>query len=142
MIILEIRRGKFSRSSDRCHPANPIRRALETREGRRHLAKRIRQGHLPSTATLAEYEAIILTIVSHPHAFVYVYRYGSADYPTLVAPYKDQMWLAMFNLDGVIETAFPPDKPETYFGSDPRYIPLGLVREENVANSPRPMPVW
>jgi len=96
---------------------------------RRHLAKRIRQGHLPSTATLAEYEAIILTIVSHPDAFVYVYRYGSADYPTLVAPYKDQMWLAMFNLDGVIETAFPPDKPETYFGSDPRYIPLGLVRE-------------
>lgn len=96
---------------------------------RRHLAKRIRQGHLPSTATLAEYEAIILTIISHPDAFVYVYRYGSADYPTLVAPYKDQVWLAMFNLDGVIETAFPPDKPETYFSSDPKYIPLGLVRE-------------
>ncbi len=98
-------------------------------KGRQHLAKRIRQGHLPPTTTLTEYEAIILTIVSHPNAFVYVYRYGSTDYPTLVAPYEGQTWLAMFNLDGLIETAFPPDWPDAYFSDDPRYIPVGQARE-------------
>ena len=98
-------------------------------KGRRHLEKRIRQGHLPPLTTLAEYATIILSILSHPEAFVYVYRYGSTDYPTLVAPYGGRIWLAMFNWDGVIETAFPPDKPETYFQDDPKYIPLGSARE-------------
>jgi hypothetical protein len=98
-------------------------------KGQRHLAKRIRQGHLPPATTLAEYEAIILAIVSHPDAFVFVYRYGSTDYPTLVAPYKGRIWLAMFSLDGIIETALPPDEPDTYFSAEPRYIPVGLVKE-------------
>lgn len=77
----------------------------------------------------SEYEAIILAIVSHPDAFVFAYRYGSTDYPTLVAPYKGRTWLAMFSLDGIIETAFPPDKPDTYFSADPRYIPVGPTKE-------------
>lgn len=98
-------------------------------KGHRHLAKRIRQGHLPPATTLAEYEAIILAIVSHPDAFVFVYRYGSTDYPTLVAPYQGRIWLAMFNLDGIMETAFPPDEPDTYFSADPRYIPVGAAKE-------------
>jgi hypothetical protein len=91
--------------------------------------KRIRQGHLPPATTLAEYEAIILAIVSHPDAFVFVYRYGSTDYPTLVAPYQGRIWLVMFNLDGIMETAFPPDEPDTYFSTDPRYIPVGPAKE-------------
>ncbi len=98
-------------------------------KGHRHLAKRIRQGHLTPATTLAEYEAIILTIVSHPDASVFVYRYGSTHYPTLVAPYKGRTWLAMFNLNGIMETAFPPDEPDTYFSTDPRYISLGPARE-------------
>jgi len=98
-------------------------------KGRRHLEKRIRQGHLPPATTLAEYEAIILAVVSHPDAFVFVYRYGSTDYPTLVAPYEGRIWLAMFSLDGIMETAFPPDKPDTYFSADPRYIPVGPAKE-------------
>lgn len=98
-------------------------------KGRLHLEKRIRQGHLPPATTLVEYEAIILAIVSHPDAFVFIYRYGSTDYPTLVAPYKGRIWLAMFSLDGIIETAFPPDEPDTYFSADPRYIPVGPAKE-------------
>jgi hypothetical protein len=98
-------------------------------KGHRHLEKRIRQGHLPPATTLAEYEAIILAIVSHPDAFGFVYRYGSTGYPTLVAPYKDRIWLAMFSLDGIMETAFPPDEPDTYFSADPRYISVGPATE-------------
>lgn len=114
--------------------ANAIRRVQagvrwKLGKGPRHLTKRIRQGHLPPTTTLAEYEAIILAIVSHPDAFVYVYRYGSTDYPMLVAPYKGRVWLVMFSLDGVIETAFPPDQPDSYFSDDPKYIPVGPAKE-------------
>lgn len=96
---------------------------------RQHLMKRIRRGHLPVTTTLVEHETIILNIITHPDAFVYVYRYGSTDYPTVVAPYKDRVWLVMFSLDGIMETSFPPDKPDTYFDQDPRYIPMGAARE-------------
>jgi len=98
-------------------------------KGQQHLAKRIRQGHLPSATTLAEYEAIILAIVSHPDAFVFVYQYGSTEYPTLVAPYEGRTWLVMFSMDGIIETAFPPDMPDTYFSADPRYVPIGPAKE-------------
>ena len=48
-------------------------------KAQRHLEKRIRQGHLAPATTLAEYEAIILIIVSHPDAFAFVYRYGSTN---------------------------------------------------------------
>ncbi len=98
-------------------------------KGRQHLEKRIRLGHLPPATTLAEYEKVILSIVSHPDAFVYVYRYGSTDYSTLVAPYKGRVWLAMFSLKGIMETAFPLDEPDTYFDDDPRYIPVGPAGE-------------
>ena len=94
-----------------------------------HLEKRIRQGHLPPSMTIASYSVIVLAIVSHPDALVYVYRYGAIDYPTIVAPYEGRTWLAMFSPDGVMETAFPPDKPNTYFINDPRYISLGSLKE-------------
>ena len=93
----------------------------------KHLSKRKDQGHLPPQATLAEYEAIIQAVVRHPEALIYVYRYGSTDYPTVVASCEGQIWLVMFGLDGVMETAFPPGEPDTYFDRDPRYIPVGSI---------------
>jgi hypothetical protein len=117
----------------RAQVANAIRQIKGVRwkpgKGRQHLEKRIRQGHLPPGTTLTEYEGVILSIMSHPKAFVYVYRYGSTDYPTLVAPYEGRTWLAMFSPVGVMETAFPPDQADTYFSDDPRYIPVGLMRD-------------
>jgi hypothetical protein len=98
-------------------------------KGVQHLEKRIHQGHLDSATTLSEYEAIIQAIVSDPDALVYVYRYGSTDYPTVVAPYRGRIWLAMFSLVGVMETAFPPDDAIDYFSQDPRYIEIGKMKE-------------
>lgn len=95
----------------------------------RHLNKRKDLGHLPPQATLEEYERIIQTIVRHPQAFVYVFRYGDTDYLTIVAPYEEQEWLVMVGPQGVMETAFPPDEPDRYFGDDPRYIPVGTLEE-------------
>jgi hypothetical protein len=83
---------------------------------------------LEGETTLAEYEAIITTVLFHPDAVVYVYRYGVTDYPTVVAPCGGQLWLVMVGPEGVMETAFPPDDTETYF-SDPRYIFVGKLEE-------------
>jgi hypothetical protein len=94
-----------------------------------HLNKRKNRGHLLQQAKLADYETIIKAVLQHPEAFVYVYRYEAIDYPTVVAPYEGQVWLVMFGLEGIMETAFPPDEPDTYFELDPRYIPLGKIEE-------------
>ncbi len=94
-----------------------------------HLNKRKDRGHLPPQTKLAEYEAIIGAVVRHPEAFIYIYRYGLKDYPTVVAPYEGQIWMVMFGPDGIMETAFPPDEPNTYFDMDPRYIPVGHIKE-------------
>ena len=94
-----------------------------------HLEKRKRQGHIGPETTLAEYQAIIAAVLHHPDAFVYVYRFGHSDYPVITAPVRGRTWLVMFGLDGILETAFPPDDPATYFGGDPRYIAVGPIKE-------------
>jgi hypothetical protein len=96
-------------------------------KAREHLSKRKDRGHLLPQATLDEYEAIIHSVVRYPRALVYVYRYAATDYPTVVALYEGQIWLVMFGLDGIMETAFPPDEPDTYFDRDPRYILVGSI---------------
>lgn len=93
-----------------------------------HLAKRIRLGHLPDDATLEQYNTIIAFVVNSPDANVYLYVYGETIYPTLVANVENQLWLVMIGLDGVLETAFPPDDPEGYL-SNSAFIYLGSVKE-------------
>ena len=91
--------------------------------------KRKRQGYLSSDTTLAQYQAIINAVVTDPKAFVYVYRFGEIDYSTMIARIRERSWLVTFGLDGIMETAFPPDEPDEYVASDPRYIPVGIVRD-------------
>ena len=94
-----------------------------------HLRKRIARGHLlPGTAP-AEYEEVIRSIVTHPEALVYVYQHGSVYYPTIVASSAGRTWLVMFSMDGILETAFPPNRPDTYFTDELGYHLLGRVRE-------------
>jgi hypothetical protein len=50
-----------------------------------HLAKRIELGHLPVGTTLADYEAIVIRVISTSTAGVFVYRWGESLYPTVVA---------------------------------------------------------
>ncbi len=93
-----------------------------------HVAKRIRLGQIPPGSSFAEYNAIIQFIVSNREASVYVYQFGNMYYPTVVATYQTRLWLAMFGMDGVMETAFPPDEPENYF-QDPRYRLVGKLED-------------
>ena len=93
-----------------------------------HLAKRIRLGHLPDDASLEEYEAIITYVVTAISADVYLYIYGETIYPTVVAYVDYKLWLVMIGLNGVLETAFPPDLPQSYLAIS-SFVYLGLVKE-------------
>jgi hypothetical protein len=107
-----------------------LREGVRWRPGKnaQHLAKRIELGHLPVGTTLAEYEAIIIRVISTSTAELFVYRWGETLYPTVVAEIEGVWWLVMVGLDGMMETAFPPENPETYL-ANLRFQRLGTLEE-------------
>lgn len=96
-----------------------------------HLAKRICLGHLSDDAALEQYNAIVTSVVSSTDANVYLYVYGERIYPTLIANVENKIWLVMIGLDGVLETAFPPDDLENYLANS-AFVYLGLVKDLEV----------
>jgi len=110
-----------------------VRQQVRWRPGKAqaHLAKRVALGHLPVQATLATYEALIQTVVQTPTAVVWVYHWGVDTYPTVVAEVAGVLWLVMCGLDGVMETAFPPEDPATYLAHAP-FTCLGTIEELGV----------
>jgi len=56
----------------------------------RHLRKRKLRGHLPPTATLEDYESVILTVLQDRTAQVYRYWYNRVPYVTVVATVHTQ----------------------------------------------------
>lgn len=93
-----------------------------------HLSKRIALGHLAFGATIADYEALILRVVSAPEADVFVYRWGSTIYPTVMIEIAGVRGLVMMSLAGIIETAFPPEEPDAYLAV-PQFQRLGTLEE-------------
>lgn len=94
----------------------------------RHLRKRKLRGHLPSTATLEDYEHIILMVLDDASAQVYRYWYDHVSYVTMVATIGDQAWLVMFDYDAVLESAFVVEHPERYL-KKPGFEWIGLLSE-------------
>ncbi len=79
-----------------------------------HLLKRKVRNHLPLNATLADYERIIKAVVTDRKARVFVYWHGQKCDPTIVSTIEEQQWLVMFDLDGVLETAYIVERPDRY----------------------------
>ena len=96
----------------------------------RHLRKRKQRGHLPSTATLKDYERIILTVLKDEIGRVYRYWYNGISYVTVVAAVDTRQWLVMFAYDGVIESAFVLERPARYL-SKPGFEWIGSLNEVN-----------
>lgn len=90
----------------------------------RHLRRRISRGHLLATATIADYESVIRTVVVQPAAQVYLYWYSTADnrvaYVSVVGLVDDQQWLVMFSFTGVLESAYIVERPQ-YYLSEPEF---------------------
>jgi hypothetical protein len=78
----------------------------------RHLEKRKLRGHLPATATIADYEQIIQAVLQDASAQVFHYWYNQSAYATVVTVIESKTWLGMFSYDGVLESAFVMDRPE------------------------------
>lgn len=95
---------------------------------RQHLQKRIALGHLEPGAQLEDYKAVISALVHNADAEVYVYVFDDQIYPVVVGIVGNQCWLAMFSLDGVMETAFPPTDATAYL-SNSRFVRLGPLQE-------------
>ena len=66
---------------------------------------------------MADYEAIIIRVISTSTAEVFVYLWGETVYPTVIAEVEGVRWLVMVGLDSIMETAFPPEDPETYLAN-------------------------
>ena len=107
-----------------------IRREIRWKPGKdaEHLQTRKRYGHLRPDATFTEYQAIISTILHAESAELYIFTWQDDIYPTVVAAYEGTIWLVMFNLSGVLETAFPPTDAKNYL-ADERFRYLGSVKE-------------
>jgi hypothetical protein len=107
-----------------------IRSRIQWKPGKdiQHVQTRIRYGHLPATATVAAYEAVIRRILNDESADVYLYVWEAKAYPTIVSTYQNRLWLVMFDMNGVMETAFPPTDPDEYL-ADPRFQFLGKLEE-------------
>ena len=97
-------------------PIRRLREGIRWRPGKhaQHLTKRIELGCLPVGTTLAEYEAIIIRVISTSTAEVFVYRWGETLYPTVVAAVEGTLWLVMIGLDSIMEMGFPPENPAIY----------------------------
>lgn len=80
----------------------------------RHLLKRKLRGHLPANATLADYEETIQRVLATSNATVYLYRHQDNVYPTVVCSLDGDVWLVMFSLDAIMETAFVIENPDSY----------------------------
>lgn len=89
-----------------------------------HLRRRIAYGHLKETDTIETYEALITSIIGSLEADVYIYVWGKDVYPTVTLYYNEALWLVMFSLTGVMETAFPPTDPAEYLANE-RFQYLG-----------------
>jgi hypothetical protein len=93
-----------------------------------HLLKRKVRNHLPWSATLADYEQVIASVVTDHNAAVYVYWHGQTPYPTVVAALHGRNWLVMCDLDGVLESAYVVERPGHYLNR-PVFELLGTLSE-------------
>ncbi len=94
----------------------------------RHLRKRQHRRHLPEEATLDDYETVIRQVLYDESAQAYLFWYDDVPYVTIVTIVENNTWLVMFNLRGLMETAFLVKRPDRYL-STPDYEYIGRLSE-------------
>jgi len=93
-----------------------------------HLDKRRRMRHLEPDAGLEEYEGIISEVANNGQNVVYLYKRREVDYYAIQGEAHGRLWLVIFGLKGLMETAFPPADLDDYL--DRRgFVLLGRIDE-------------
>ena len=93
-----------------------IRRKIAWKPGKdvQHLDKRKSMGHIPQSYMLDDYNQLIQSIVLEQSNKVYLYIFGQARYYGIIGNALGVEWLVLFNSQGIMETAFPPDNIREY----------------------------
>lgn len=91
-----------------------------------HLHKRKSRKHLPPEATLHDYELIIQTILDDNSAKVYIYQESEEPYIAVSSWHQVQLWLVIFNRNGILDTAFAVKNPGSYM-SKPEFTFVDLL---------------
>ena len=116
--------------SDIATAIRSLRARIQWKVGKdaRHLEKRKQRGHLPAEFTAEQYNNLITAILSDDQNLVYSYQVAGTMYGVVRGTYEGQEWLVIFGLDGVMETAFPPKRPEQYVTRH-GFVFLGKAKE-------------
>ena len=93
-----------------------------------HLEKRKALGHLPQDCQIKDYNKLISELVQGLENEVYLYEFGSQRYYMLRGKIKEKEWVVIFSMEGIIETAFPPQNVEEYLSKRNASL-LGKVEE-------------
>jgi hypothetical protein len=94
----------------------------------RHLHTRRVRGHLPLEATIEDYHGIIRTILTNEKASVYLCWYDEVVFPAVTTKLAGRLWLVMFSLGGIMESAFIVENPNSYLNK-PNFEYIGLLSE-------------
>lgn len=94
----------------------------------RHLLKRKLRGHLSASASLSDYEDLIRLVLTDRSAVIYVYYADDTPYVAVSWQRGDNLWLVIASLEGVIETAFVVENPESYLNRSKFHF-LGAMAE-------------
>ena len=119
-------------SKDLMESLESLRSEVRWKEGKdvSHLNKRIRLKHLPASASLSDYEILILDLVRNAENVLYSYQYGNNAYYGVRGFIKGQVneWLVIFGVGGILETAFPPENIDEYL-ENRGFILIGRIKE-------------
>jgi hypothetical protein len=94
----------------------------------RHLHTRRLRGHLPQEATIEDYDGIIRTILTNEKASVYLCWYAEDVFPAITTKLAGHVWFVMFSLEGILESAFIVENPNSYLNM-PNFEYVGLLSE-------------
>lgn len=94
----------------------------------RHLRKRQKRKHLPETATQDDYDALIRRVINDRDAEVRLYWHENIPYIPITGFIDENVWLVMFSMKGIMETAFIVRHPGHYM-KGPEYEYIGYLHE-------------
>ena len=109
---------------------NAIRKEIrwKPKKDKEHFAKRKARGHLHEDTSLKDYNVLINCLALNNENDVYLYKFGLDRYYVIRGKIENLEWIVIFNKDGVVETAFPPDDTESYIEKR-GFIHIGKIRE-------------
>ena len=93
-----------------------------------HLNKRKRMRHLATSASMQDYDRIILDIVKDIRNVIYLYEFRGVHYYAVRGYFADREWLILFGAGGLMETAFPPQDMDEYLERR-GFVLLGRIEE-------------